>query len=102
MQLASRSDQGVCHVILDNATVKVTSVAAIVLVILGTLAWADGEHKTVKELIIEQAKANQEQQKQTDLLKQLVTQQADLIKKAAKGAQSNRETLIRIETKLEQ
>lgn len=87
--------------ILDNATVKVSSVVAIVLTVLGAFVWANDEHKTIKELTVEQAKATQVQQAQTDLLKQLVKQQAELVKKAAQDAQVNRETLIRIEAKLE-
>jgi hypothetical protein len=88
--------------ILENQTVKIKSVVAIVLTVVAVLGWANQEHKTLEELTIEQSKATQEQQKQTDLLRQLVTQQADLIKKAAEDAQTNKETLIRIETKLEQ
>jgi len=88
--------------ILENQTVKITSVVAIVFTVVAVLGWANQEHKTLEELTIEQSKSTQEQQKQTDLLRQLVTQQADLIKKAAEDAQTNKETLIRIETKLEQ
>ena len=90
---------------VEDLSVNVkTSVAVTIFVVSvcwGFYVWANDEHKNVETLAREQAQAVLEQQKQTDLLKQLVGQQAEILKKAAEDAQTNRETLIRIEAKLE-
>lgn len=86
--------------LLENSTIKITSVAGILFCAFGIYAWAEGEHKSLKEIANDQSKLIAEQREENRLLKQIVKNQSELVKKAAENAQANRETLIRIEAKL--
>ena len=87
---------------LQNATVPVAAVVGLVLAGLGW--WVNAQERAVEAVEARQEAMAVEQadlKTQNSLLKQLVEQQAALIQQAAEDAKANRETLIRVESKLD-
>ena len=90
---------------LENQTLKLTTAASCITFIVGLCwfawSWAEDRHKQSETLAREAASLAKEVKASNDLLKLIQVQQSEVLKEAAKDAKTNRETLIRIETKLE-
>lgn len=87
---------------LQQATVPATALLTVVMAGMGW--WVNAQEKDAEAMREAQSEMRSKQANLTtenELLRQLVTQQAQLVKQAAEDAKANRETLIRIEAKLE-
>ncbi len=90
---------------LEDSRIKIGTAVALTVAALsygwGFVSWANEQHEKAEARSVENKQLIEELKRGNALLVQIQAQQAELVKEAAKDAKQNRESLIRIETKLE-